>query len=267
MIYELEPSDLSKVAHIFRGHKQYVPVFAVIEGNFPGRIFVDDKDSPNTALVWAISRWAYIDGDALNRPFVDFLAALVRDVIIPDSRRIRMNWFELYAADSPVWAAAIERSLGEYKPDKHYEIVYTLDKQKYLKLRKDPKLPEGMRIEKVELPILPNTALDAPFVRAEFEARTSFGFQLKRDNKVISVCCSNGLISGKEFMVDVQTFDKDERSKGYGTATGIALLDFCLEKGYDPLWETTLDNIPSQKLARRLGFVESESYPVYAIEF
>lgn len=267
MLYELDPSDFSKVAHIFRGHKQYVPVFAVIDGNFPGRVFVDDESSPNTASVWAISRWAYIDGDALSRPFIDSLAQLVRDVIIPDSRRLKMNWFELYAADSPRWAAAIERSLGEYGPDKHYEMVYTLDKQKYLKLLKVPRLPEGMRIEKVELPILPDTALDAPFVRPEFGAKTSFGFQLKRDTKVISVCCSNGLMSGSEFMVDVRTNDENERRKGYATAVGIALLDFCLEKGYDPLWETTQDNIPSQKLARRLGFVESESYPVYAIEF
>jgi hypothetical protein len=267
MIYELDPDDFSKVAHIFRGHKQYVPVFAVIDGNFPGRVFVDNESSPNTALVWAVSRWAYIDGDALSRPFIDSLAQLVRDVIIPDSRRIKMNWFELYAADSPRWAAAIENSLGEYKPEKHYEMVYTLDKQKYLTLRKEPKLPEGMRIEKVELPILPDTALDSPFVRPEFEAKTSFGFQLKRNNQVISICCSNGLISGSEFMVDVRTLDKNERSKGYATAAGIALVDFCLEKGYDPLWETTQDNIPSQRLALRLGFVENESYPVYAIEF
>ena len=267
MIYELEPRDFSKVAHFFRGHKQYVPVFAVIDGNFPGRVFVDDKDSPGTAMVWVVSRWAYIDGDALIGPFIDSLAQLVREVIIPDSLRIRMNWFELYAADSPRWTAAIERSLGEYRPEKHYEMVYTLDRQKYSELREDPKLPEGMRIDRVELPILPETAVDAPFVRPEFKAKTSFGFQLRRGNKVISVCCSNGLISGKEFMVDVRTLDKDERSRGYATAVGIALIDYCLEKGYDPLWETTQDNVPSQRLARRLGFVENESYPVYDIEF
>ena len=68
-------------------------------------------------------------------------------------------------------------------------------------------------------------------------------------------------------MIDIETFQEKERCKGYATAVGKALIDYCLEKRYIPLWETTLDNIPSQKVAKKLGFVENESYPVYAIEF
>jgi len=267
MIHELEPSDFSKVSHLFQGHKQYVPVFAVIDRNFPGRVFVDEKDSPETALVWAVSRWAYIDGDPTNPSFNSSFAELIQDVIIPGSTQMGMNWFELYTPDSLEWMATIETSLSRYKPAKHYETVFTFDEQEYLALRNAYTLPSGSRIERVETPILPQRAGDAPFVAEEFKTKTSFGFRLIRDQKVISICRSNGLASGNEFMIDVETFDEKERSKGLATVVSRALLDYCLEHGYIPLWETTSDNIPSRKVARRLGFVEHESYPVYAIEF
>jgi RimJ/RimL family protein N-acetyltransferase len=32
------------------------------------------------------------------------------------------------------------------------------------------------------------------------------------------------------------------------------------------LWETTVNNIPSQKVAEKLGFEKVEEYPVYSIK-
>ena len=68
-------------------------------------------------------------------------------------------------------------------------------------------------------------------------------------------------------MIDVITFDKLERGKGYAIAASVGLLDYCLGKALHPLWETTEDNTASRRLAEKLGFVEKETYPVYAIEF
>jgi hypothetical protein len=267
MIHELDPVSFSRVAHLFKGHKEYVPVFAVSDGNFPGRVFVDDEDSPNTALVWAVSRWAYLDGDPSIGSFNQSLPELVQEIIIPCSRQMNMNWFELYTSDSPEWTAVIEKSLGQYKLQKHYELVYTFDQARYHSIKKSLVLPEGSWIQKKELPILPHAARDAIFVSEEFKTKTSFGFELVKDGKTVSVCKSNGFVSGKEFMIDVETFEEGDREKGYATVVGRALIDFCLENGYLPLWETTLDNISSRKLARKLGFMEKESYPVYSIEF
>lgn len=267
MINELETDDFSKVTPFFRGRKKYLPVFAVIDGEFPGRIFADQKENPSVALVWAISRWAYVDGNPLVGSFNEALPALIREVIIPGSLQMNMNWFELYTSDSPEWMATIENSLGKYKPGKHYETVFTFDKQRYLASKRPFTLPEGSWIGKRDFPILPDTARDASFVEDKFRTKTSFGFALVKDGRNVSVCRSNGFISGREFMIDVYTTDKNERSKGHATAVGTALIDFCLENGYIPLWETTQDNIPSRKLAQKLGFVASEYYPVYAIEF
>jgi hypothetical protein len=267
MICEIDSDDFSKVAPLFKGYKEYVPVFAVIDGNFPGRVFVDDEDSPNIALVWAVSRWAYLDGDPSINSFNQSLPELVQEIVIPCSRQMNMNWFELYTRDSPEWTAVIEKSLGQYKLQKHYEMVYTFDQARYHSIKKSLVLPEGSWIQTKELPILPPAARDVMFVSERFKTKTSFGFELVRDGRTVSVCKSNGFISGKEFMIEVETFEEGDRCKGYATAVGRALIDFCLEQGYSTLWETTLDNKPSRKLAGKLGFVEGECYPVYTMEF
>jgi RimJ/RimL family protein N-acetyltransferase len=267
MINDLEPADFSKVAPLFRGRKEYQPVFSIIDGEFPGRVFVDDKDEPNVALVWAISRWAFIDGNPSVSSFNEVLPKLIRDTIIPCSQQMKRNWFELYTSDSPEWAATIENFLREYNPSKHYETVFTFNRERYLASKRPFVLSEGEWIGRKEFPILPPAAREASFVEEKFIEKTSFGFALVKDGKNVSVCRSNGFVSGREFMIDVYTTDKNERGKGHATAVSTALIDFCLENGYIPLWETTQDNIPSQRLAHRLGFVECETYPVYAIEF
>jgi len=93
------------------------------------------------------------------------------------------------------------------------------------------------------------------------------GFKLLSDDKIVAQCRSNGFVNGNEFMIDVKTFDKNNRNKGLGIAASVALLDYCLEKNLNPLWETTEDNNSSNRLAEKLGFIKNQSYPVYAIEF
>jgi len=51
MKVELNPPEFFKAGCLFNGLKQYTPVHSVIESNFPGRIFVDSKTDPRTALV------------------------------------------------------------------------------------------------------------------------------------------------------------------------------------------------------------------------
>jgi GNAT superfamily N-acetyltransferase len=267
MIHEIEPGAFQKVGYIFEGHKQNIPVFAVIDGNFPGRVFVDNHESPKAALVWALSRWAYVGGDGGHRAFTRALTDLVRDTIIPCSLEMEQRWFELYTPNSEEWTKVAEGSLAPFKPHEHYESVYVLDKLGFMRSRTSPVAPEGSYIETAEIPILSERARRSAVVAAEFKAKTAFGFRLMRSGEMLALCRSNGFSSGREFMIDVITVNESERGRGYATIASTALIDFCLEEGYVPLWETTEDNVPSQKLARRLGFVEDESYPVYAIEF
>ncbi|MBU1318311.1 MAG: GNAT family N-acetyltransferase [candidate division Zixibacteria bacterium] len=267
MIVELEPEDYHRAAHILEGHRQYVPALSVIYGDFPGRVFVDNSDLPRTAIVWAISRWAYIEGNADNVDFNISIAELIRDRIIPGSREIEMSWFELYSNLSADWKRTIESALSEFDFRSHMESTFVWDRQKYHAFRADYAFPNGFEPVKSDIPILPASTARSPFVSDAHKTRTAIGFRVMGENKIIAQCRLDGLLHGSQFMVDVDTFEKDDRRKGFATAASVALLDFCLDQKLDPLWETTEDNTASRRLATKLGFVEDESYLVYAIDF
>jgi len=50
------------------------------------------------------------------------------------------------------------------------------------------------------------------------------------------------------------------RRLGLATAVGARLVAYCLEQGLEPDWETDASNLPSQRLAQRLGYVPESRY-------
>lgn len=50
------------------------------------------------------------------------------------------------------------------------------------------------------------------------------------------------------------------RRLGLATTVGAMLVAYCLEHGLEPDWDTDADNLPSQRLAQRLGYVPASRY-------
>ena len=50
------------------------------------------------------------------------------------------------------------------------------------------------------------------------------------------------------------------RRLGLATAVGATLVAHCLEHGLEPNWDTDADNLPSQRVAQRLGYVPTSRY-------
>jgi RimJ/RimL family protein N-acetyltransferase len=267
MIHELSTGDFRRVEGLFQGRPQYLPVLSVIHGHYPGRVFVDDQARPRTALVWTLGRWAYIEGEALNDSFTKSLGYFMRKVIIPDSRQLKMNWFELYVPNSADWMQTIEEHLCGLDISKHFESLFLWNELLYRRFRSDYVFPREVSTGKAEIPILPEHARTAPWVAHDHKMKTAIGFQASVDGSPVAQCRSNGFAAGPEFMIDVVTFDANQRGKGYATAATVALLDYCWDNRMTPMWETTEDNLVSRWLAEKLGFSEHESYPVYATEF
>jgi GNAT superfamily N-acetyltransferase len=265
MIRELPPSSFPQVEPVFPDRKQYVPVRSVLRGLFPGKVYVDDVESPRIALVWALTRWAYMDGAPERTGFLRALPEFLREVVFPLSRRMGRRWFELYASPSSPWTEAIETHLSDLGPDRHRESTFVLDVDAYAELRREPIPPPGMELEAREYPVVPETVRSLPFMPPVGATRTSFGYQLVQGEEIIAICRSNGLATGEEFMVEAETLAEAHRGKGRARIVATALLDHAIERGWSPLWETTEDNLPSRRLARSLGFVEAESYPVYTL--
>ena len=65
-------------------------------------------------------------------------------------------------------------------------------------------------------------------------------------------------ISGNShYEIAVNTFEAEERKKGFATHCAMAFIDHCLENQFLPHWETDHKNLGSQKLAEKIGFRDS----------
>lgn len=266
MFKEIGLSDFEKVRRLFQGHKQYIPVLAIIDGRFPGRIFVDKSQYPEVAIAWAISRWAYIEGNHDWNELAFSLSDLIREIIIPDSLGMNIKWFELYAPNSGEWKGKLDKWLKDFNCKRHYETAYIWDKPAYDRFRTEYSIPVEVALEISDHPILPEHISKTPFVSDSLKSQTAIGCKATVNGKTVAYCRSNGLASDNEFMIDIATSDRSLRGKGYATAAAVGLLDYCFDKRLAPLWETTEDNAASRRLAQKLGFIEAETYPVYRLD-
>lgn len=267
MLIELTALQFAKVGGLFDNQVHYVPVLAIIEGRYPGRVFVDDPEHPHLAVVWALGRWAYIQGDHGHGELQSALYHLISNCIIPDWRNMNVHWFELYAPNSADWLDTLDICLRAFGASRHFETTYTWDEDEFRQSRIGFSLPPDLTLAICELPILSEKIASAPGVAPHYRALTAVACEARVDGLPVSICKSNGFAAGGKFMIDVVTPDERLRGRGYATAAGEGLLDYCITRGLEPLWETTESNVSSQRLARRLGFVAAETYPVYAINF
>lgn len=94
MISELNESEFYKCKDLLYEPGQ-LEVKAVIEGVNPGRLFVDDIDSPSSGLVWLGNNDGFIFiGDEKNETFNNELNNFIDKVIKPEATKVGLAWFE-----------------------------------------------------------------------------------------------------------------------------------------------------------------------------
>ncbi|OAB38353.1 GNAT family N-acetyltransferase [Paenibacillus glacialis] len=262
---ELHFDKFTIVEPFFSNKKNYIPALSVIHGNYPGRVFVDNEQKPNIAIVWAIGRWMYLEGSLTSEKNKLDVSSFLQNIVIPDCRERKTNWFEIYTSDDEQWDALFLEETQYLKVNKHYESVYTLNLNKFNQVKKSiASVEDEIEINIMNFDILPESLHHCSYISDEFKTKKSLGVEIKKENQVITICKNNGFIFRNEYFIDVDTFVKKERGKGHATIAAIQLIDLLLESKMYPLWETMHENIPSHKLALRLGFEVNENYPVYA---
>lgn len=263
MVVELHPNEYEAAKKLYASNLFRIPALAVLNRRFPGRVFADNRDNPNIVIVWALSRWAYISCGGIEEEHKSFVAEAFDSYIIPLLKDMGEHYFEIYADNDMRWDGMFGEALGEYKLSRHYENTYTLSTEKFARLDLCLEHSEDIEITENMFPIVPEnyykySAFDIP-------DKNLYGMSIMKNGKTISQCLCNGFISDNRYFIDLDTFMGEERNKGYGTLIAYKLINNLLGKGLMPLWETTAQNIPSQKVADKLGFEKAEEYPVYAI--
>lgn len=264
MYIELEPKDFNSVENFFNENKYQYPALAVINGDFPGKVFVDNKDNPKIVLVWAISRWAYISCKELLPRHNNFIKDVFNSGILPLIKAVGEKRFEIYADNNIGWDGMLNEALNKYQLDKHYENTFILNKEKFIEFTSHLDAPKDIDICENTFNIIPVEY--SKYVFNDQSKKKVFGMIIKKKGEVISQCLNNGFIYNNYYFIDLDTFNNIERNNGYGTLISSKLISNLLSKGLFPLWETTTNNLPSQRVADKLGFKKVNEYPVYCIK-
>jgi RimJ/RimL family protein N-acetyltransferase len=266
---ELKTEEYSAIFHFFNEKKQHIPALSVLLGNYPGRVFADDTIAPTLAVVWTTARWMYAAGDISGDIHQMKLISFLQTVVVPDCKQRQESWFEIYTDDGEAWTNLFLQGYAGLSIQRHMESVYELRRERFIRLEAGAAAefsPDDVTVAYEEFPVLEEQENIVHEIYNRFGGLHTVGAVVSKGDQIMSLCKNNGFIVNNSYFIDVDTYAEAERGKGYATLAARSLIRYYLERGCEPLWETTHENTASHRLALKLGFEPVESYPVFAFD-
>lgn len=247
---------------------------AVIERKVEGAIYVDNTKNPSTFLVCHPYGMSLLFGNEQNDAFND---AFIQYALNADNKRTKTEWLQAYPM---VWneklAELFEQKTIREEDAKGNEqhgkieistrVNFKFDIEKYWMFKNNFKF-ESYEIvrtneqffDKIEGTVVPkyfwNNAVD-------FE-KNAVAFTLLYNDKLASTAFS-AFVQNNKLELGIESLS-EFRGKAFATHTCVALIDYCIENGYEPIWACRLQNVNSYKLAMKLGFEPIIFVPFYKL--
>ncbi|MFP4974456.1 GNAT family N-acetyltransferase [Paenibacillus sp. CN-4] len=112
---------------------------------------------------------------------------------------------------------------------------------------------------------MPGSVVPEVFWRSETEfLEHGAGFCLFEEG-VLAAAAFSAFAEDGRLEIGIETLPSC-RGRGYAYAVCAALIDYCLERGLEPVWSCREGNAGSYALARKLGFVPTITLPYYRLE-
>ncbi|WP_226673439.1 GNAT family N-acetyltransferase [Rossellomorea aquimaris] len=273
MILELEKSEFYKCKGFIRD-EGLLETVAVIDGDHPGRVFVDDVTDPTSGFIWLGSQNGFIFmGDAENEEFNIELNHFFHTVIKSDAHKVGLTAFEAIG-NHPKWNKTLRNVFGENIIG-YNQKVYELKMSGY-RTQNESELDQGYEVVKINKDIMVNNVVldNTDFLRSKIlEFWPSFerfldegiGYAAIYENEIVSVCFS-GVVAGKVHGVDIETL-KHHQGKKLGQSVAHSFVRECLENHLTPYWDCMEINQPSVSIAENIGFENTLNYVWYSIPF
>ena len=279
MIYPLNNSRYGQVRPLFRRLQRTQPMCtAVLEGVYPGKVFVDDAEQPKTALLTtflsseAEGVWGFLAGDPAKDAFNRALNAAIfnRQVIGADTPVVFLT------CDPQDWGGRIGEVVAPRSPIRMPRQHYVCRQIQY-----DGRaaLPEGMTVHRLTEDLLLRPGLDVPkdvcatmtkWRAAAGEHFRDYGFVTldeTGEKPVIACWATVDFVAGGAG--DIGFFTQPAyRRRGLGTITAAAALEYGLAHGVSWVsWTCSADNPGSIHAAEKLGLERGEDYSIYLLVF
>lgn len=260
-MYELSKKEYNKSSPLFENLKvDRLAILKVIKGDYPGRIYVDHKEKPRAALVFAGS--CYLGGDAKNADFNEQLKDLLTTEILPGQEGGPLFIF----STTDEWKDTVNELLKDYDVIRIKRYKFELDPEKFKEHEEwKGRIPEGYDVKKVDHTLvqhMPNYALEYWGTIDAFLSG-GFGFAVTKAHKLVSVCWT--MLMGEGIAELAVETAESHRRQGFATLATCACIDHCLENGMRPEWDC-FELPASMNLAQKLGFVKKLDVEVQMVK-
>jgi len=246
---------------------------AVVEGHVNGTINVDNADNPTSFYIRHPYGMSLLFGTTTNQVFNSWLFAHALNLF---RTRDRFEWLQAYPEK---WNEQIATQWEEYliKSEENTENVSTMvevntrvnfkfNKEKYLdfKCRLAPNdfdivQTDVHMFEQMKGSVIPSRFWDSAI---DFDKR-AIAFSVMVGD-VVACTAFSAFVVDQQLEIGIETAD-NFRGKGYAIGTCCALIDYCLENDFEPVWGCKLENTPSYLLAQKLGFEPTIYWPFYRL--
>lgn len=277
---ELERKDFSKVVEPLKKVKiNNLFARAVVENYVIGKVYVNKVDNPSTFYVvhpYGMSLlFGKHDDQDFNRAFKDY-------ALNKDRSRTTFEWMQAFSdsgnyedwdqelntlfSDCSVRSSENTTNQTANIIELNTRLNFTFNMDKYRELRKKMRTPKhpAIRTTGKEFSAMKGSVIPSKFWNSVGDFLTNaIGFSTYSDNELACTAFAafimdNFLELGMETIPEFQ-------GKGLAQATCSALIDYCLENDYEPIWACRLENTGSYKLAEKLGFEVSKQIPYYRL--
>ena len=247
---------------------------SVIEKKISGKVFVDNIENPKTFYVVHPYGMSLLFGDSqnpnFNNKFLDYSLNL-------NKMRDRHEWMQAYPGDwhkvlSELYCNCMIKS-EENKENTETGIIelntrinFKFNREKYI-VNKSMILPQDCEIvqtdkktyEEMTGSVIPSYFWDS----ADDFIKNGVGFSLFC-NKKLATTAYSAFVYDDKLELGIETVP-EFRGKGFAQLTCSALIDYCIEQDYEPVWACRLENIGSYRLAEKLGFEVYSEIPYYRL--
>ena len=247
---------------------------AVLEGHVNGKVYVDNTNEPSTFLISHPYGMSLLFGNENNE---DFNKAFVKYALNNDSVRSKIEWLQAYPAlwneklailfaDKIITESENSANLIHNKVELSTRVNFRFNEEKYqnFKQKFENSPCEIVRTGKQHFENIKGTVVPKYFWNnADDFNKNAVGFTLMFEGKPASTAFS-AFIEEEKLEIGIESL-AEFRGKGFAQYACTALIDFCLENGYEPVWACRLENTISYKLAQKLGFEPTLYIPFYKL--
>lgn len=253
----------------------------VLEERVEGRVYVDNCENPRSIYIRHPYGMTLLYGELEDEQFNrEFLAYMLNKA----GKREGQEWMQVYPVEL---STKVEELLGTHlvkkDPDGPYDrnafpggdenvlsyerVNFAFNRELFRKNKAEAGEVEGKIVVTDEelFNSITGSVIPAKFWdnSKQFVERGK-GFTLLDHQGEAASTAFAAFICDDKLELGIETAAK-HHGKGYAHAVSAALIEYCLAKGFLPVWACHSANIGSRKLAEKLGFVESKRLPYYRL--